>query len=325
MSKIVQATKKKLIEGYKSTIVKMSSDNSFLQKQISDIETTLNLNQNILYDLILNSSPKKNLEEKKNLINETKKLWKENMNLIEKKKIIQEKLSNLKETSEELPNKIRVDMIYYKTRNEKDEAKIKKQEEEITNLQNKLDNIRRNNFYPDANCEVYVTSPNKKNIENNHEILTIETIRKKINKIRDIKEKTLKKMKTKIDHLIQQVKLLKQKFYQESNNIDDIDDINEDEINKYVSDNIKGYNISADENEIENDSDEEKEDNEEDDDDSEGNNKSKNIKIKLDKLIKEYEEMKNKCKEYEEIIEKHKEKYKNIEGKINSIRQSIDI
>ena len=45
----------------------------------------------------------------------------------------------------------------------------------------------------------------------------------------------------------------------------------------------------------------------------------------MDKLIKEYEEMKNKCKEYEEIIEKHKEKYKNIEGKINSIRQSIDI
>ena len=37
MSKKVKATKKKLIEDYKSTIIKMSSENSLLQKQISDI------------------------------------------------------------------------------------------------------------------------------------------------------------------------------------------------------------------------------------------------------------------------------------------------
>jgi hypothetical protein len=113
MSKKVKATKKKLIEDYKSTIIKMSSENSLLQKQISDIETTLNINQNILYNMILNSSTEKNLEEKKNLINTIKNLWKENINLLENKNIIQEKLSNLQEASEELPNKIREEMFYY--------------------------------------------------------------------------------------------------------------------------------------------------------------------------------------------------------------------
>ena len=197
MSKKVKATKKKLIEDYKSTIIKMSSENSLLQKQISDIETTLNINQNILYNMILNSSKEKYLEEKKNLINTLKNLWKENINLLENKNIIQEKLSNLKEASEELPNKIREEMFYYQKRNEKDNVEIKKLEEKITNLQENLKNIRRNNFHKDATIEVYVTSPNKKNVENNHEILNIISIIDKLKDLPKKKEETKKKNKIK--------------------------------------------------------------------------------------------------------------------------------
>ena len=292
MSKKVKATKKKLIEDYKSTIIKMSSENSLLQKQISDIETTLNINQNILYNMILNSSTEKNLEEKKNLINTLKNLWKENINLLENKNIIQEKLSNLQEASEELPNKIREEMFYYQKRNEKDKVEIKKLEEKITNLQENLKNIRRNNFHKDATIEVYVTSPNKKNVENNNEILNIISILDKLKDLPKEKEETAKKIKLEVDQLIKQVKLLKQNFYQKNNNINDITKINEEEEN---------------------------------DDDNKFNNGSKNLKIELDKLIKEYEEMKIQCKEYEKIIEEHKRKYKNVEGKINSLKQSIDI
>ena len=324
MSKKVKATKKKLIEDYKSTIIKMSSENSLLQKQISDIETTLNINQNILYNMILNSSTEKNLEEKKNLINTLKNLWKENINLLENKNIIQEKLSNLQEASEELPNKIREEMFYYQKRNEKDKVEIKKLEEKITNLQENLKNIRRNNFHKDATIEVYVTSPNKKNVENNHEILNIISILDKLKDLPKKKEETAKKIKLEVDQLIKQVKLLKQNFYQKNNNINDITKINEEDINKYVKENIINYNLLADENEIEIDSDEENEE-EENDDDNKYNNGSKNLKIELDKLIKEYEEMKIQCKEYEKIIEEHKRKYKNVEGKINSLKQSIDI
>ena len=324
MSKKVKATKKKLIEDYKSTIIKMSSENSLLQKQISDIETTLNINQNILYNMILNSSTEKNLEEKKNLINTLKNLWKENINLLENKNIIQEKLSNLQEASEELPNKIREEMFYYQKRNEKDKVEIKKLEEKITNLQENLKNIRRNNFHKDATIEVYVTSPNKKNVENNHEILNIISILDKLKDLPKEKEEKAKKIKLEVDQLIKQVKLLKQNFYQKNNNINDITKINEEDINKYVKENIINYNLLADENEIEIDSDEENEE-EENDDDNKFNNGSKNLKIELDKLIKEYEEMKIQCKEYEKIIEEHKRKYKNVEGKINSLKQSIDI
>jgi hypothetical protein len=324
MSKKVKATKKKLIEDYKSTIIKMSSENSLLQKQISDIETTLNINQNILYNMILNYSTEKNLEEKKNLINTLKNLWKENINLLENKNIIQEKLSNLQEASEELPNKIREEMFYYQKRNEKDKVEIKKLEEKITNLQENLKNIRRNNFHKDATIEVYVTSPNKKNVENNHEILNIISILDKLKDLPKEKEETAKKIKLEVDQLIKQVKLLKQNFYQKNNNINDITKINEEDINKYVKENIINYNLLADENEIEIDSDEENEE-EENDDDNKFNNGSKNLKIELDKLIKEYEEMKIQCKEYEKIIEEHKRKYKNVEGKINSLKQSIDI
>ena len=324
MSKKVKATKKKLIEDYKSTIIKMSSENSLLQKQISDIETTLNINQNILYNMILNSSKEKYLEEKKNLINTLKNLWKENINLLENKNIIQEKLSNLQEASEELPNKIREEMFYYQKRNEKDKVEIKKLEEKITNLQENLKNIRRNNFHKDATIEVYVTSPNKKNVENNHEILNIISILDKLKDLPQKKEETAKKIKLEVDQLIKQVKLLKQNFYQKNNNINDITKINEEDINKYVKENIINYNLLADENEIEIDSDEENEE-EENDDDNKYNNGSKNLKIELDKLIKEYEEMKIQCKEYEKIIEEHKRKYKNVEGKINSLKQSIDI
>ena len=324
MSKKVKATKKKLIEDYKSTIIKMSSENSLLQKQISDIETTLNINQNILYNMILNSSTEKNLEEKKNLINTLKNLWKENINLLENKNIIQEKLSNLQEASEELPNKIREEMFYYQKINEKDKVEIKKLEEKITNLQENLKNIRRNNFHKDATIEVYVTSPNKKNVENNNEILNIISILDKLKDLPKKKEETAKKIKLEVDQLIKQVKLLKQNFYQKNNNINDITKINEEDINNYVKENIINYNLLSNENEIEIDSDEENEE-EENDDDNKFNNGSKNLKIELDKLIKEYEEMKIQCKEYEKIIEEHKRKYKNVEGKINSLKQSIDI
>ena len=93
MSKSI-TKKRESIEKYKSTILKISSENSQLEKKIADMETTLNLNQNILFNFILNS-PNKN-QEITNIINSTKKLWKENMTLLKKKNKVEIKLSLLK-------------------------------------------------------------------------------------------------------------------------------------------------------------------------------------------------------------------------------------
>ena len=93
MSKSI-TKKRELIEEYKSTILKISSENSQLEKKIADMETTLNLNQNILYNFILNSQNKN--QEITNIINSTKKLWKKNITLLKKKNKVEIRLSLLK-------------------------------------------------------------------------------------------------------------------------------------------------------------------------------------------------------------------------------------
>ena len=324
-------TKKKLIEEYKSTISKISSENSLLEKQISDMETTLKLNQNILYDFMENSSNKN--PEITNLINSTKNLWKDNINLLKKKNSVQIKLSLMQEISEELPNKIREELRFYKTKNEKNKEEINKQKEKIVKLQKKLINIRRNNFYQDAKTEVYVTSPNKKNVESNQEVLTIKSILDKVMKVHDRKERIAQEKKTELENLYKQVDSLKQNFYKKNNNIiynendnnKEMNNIDKYNMNKFVKNNIEGYNISADEDDSDDDLSEEKDNNEYDADDMLDNSTTKNLKKQFEKLTEEYYKLKAECQEYDKIFLKHKEKYKDVEGKIKEIKKPNDI
>ena len=324
-------TKKKLIEEYKSTISKISSENSLLEKQISDMETTLKLNQNILFDFIEKSSNKN--PEITDLINSTKNLWDDNLNLLKKKNKVQIKLSLMQEMSEELPNKIREELRFYKTKNEKNKEEINKQKEKIVKLQKKLINIRRNNFYQDAKTEVYVTSPNKKNVESNQEILSIKSILNKVMKVHDKKEEIAKERKTEFENILKQVDSLKQNFYKKNNGIIDndsdnnkeMDNIDKYDVNKFVKNNIDGYNISDDEDDVDKDLSEEKDNNEYDADDMLDNSTTKNMKKQLDKLMQEYYKMKEECQKYEKIISNYKEKYRNVEGKIKGIKKPNDI
>jgi ribosomal protein S17E len=48
--KSVKKTKKTLMSKYKSTIITTSSSNNLLLSQIKDLKTTLDLNQNLLYN-----------------------------------------------------------------------------------------------------------------------------------------------------------------------------------------------------------------------------------------------------------------------------------
>ena len=104
-------------------------------------------------------------EEIKTSINSTKNLWKQNLSLLDKNNHIQSELSILQEISEDTPNKIREELILYRTQNEKYKEEINKQKEKIIKLQKNLNNIRRNNYHQDASTEIYVTAPNKKNVE----------------------------------------------------------------------------------------------------------------------------------------------------------------
>ena len=322
MSKILKA-KKKLIEEYKSTNASLSLDNSKLEKKIKDMETTLNLNQNILYNYILNSpSINKTLEEKQNLINTTKKLWEENLTLLKKKSTVNMKLSFLQEISEDTPNKIREEIRYYKTNNDKIKEIINKQKEEIIKKQKKLIDIRKNNFHTEAKTENYVTAPNKKNVEWNQEVITINLMLKKILEIHQNKEKEATSLKEEIDSLINQVNNLKENAYEINNEKNVLS--NKKNINEFISKNIKEYNISADENEKEDALNEDKKD-DEDIDESLSNNEVKKLQSELNKLTEEYKSLKKQCEEYDEKIAKYKMDFRNVEGKINNIKISFGI
>ena len=319
-------TKKKLIEDYKSTISSMSLENQQLEKKIKDLETTLSLNQNILYEYILNLSNGQDKQiETNNLINTTKQLWKDNLELLKKKSDAQIKLALLQEISEDTPYKIREELRYYKTNNEKIKENINRQKDLIIKKQKRLIDIRKNNFHLDAKTENYVTVPNKKNVEANQEILNINLLVKNVRPIQDKKEKKVKKIKQEIDNLINRVNTLKHNIYCSENNISEDKIIDRKELNDFIKIRIKEYNFSADKTDSEDELDEEKNEKLDEFDDILNSNELKKMKAQLDQLMKDYNILKNQCHEYDEIISEHKKKYKNVEGKINEIKQSIGI
>jgi len=319
-------TKKKLIEDYKSTISSMSLENQQLEKKIKDLETTLSLNQNILYEYILNlSNGQDKQSETENLIDTTKQLWKENSELLKKKSDAQIKVALLQEISEDTPYKIREELRYYKTNNEKIKENINRQKDLIIKKQKKLIDIRKNNFHLDAKTENYVTVPNKKNVEANQEILNINLLVKNVRPIQDKKEKKVKKIKEEIDNLINRVNTLKHNIYCSENNINEDKIIDKKELNDFIKTKIKEYNFSADKTDSEDEPDEEKNEKLDEFDDILNSNELKKMKAQLDQLMKDYNILKKQCHEYDEIISEHKKKYKNVEGKINEIKQSIGI
>ena len=278
-------TKKKLIEDYKSTISSMSLENQQLEKKIKDLETTLSLNQNILYEYILNlSNGQDKQNETKNLINTTKQLWKDNLELLKKKSDAQIKLALLQEISEDTPYKIREELRYYKTNNEKIKENINRQKDLIIKKQKKLIDIRKNNFHLDAKTENYVTVPNKKNVEANQEILNINLLVKNVRPIQDKKEKKVKKIKEEIDNLINRVNTLKHNIYCSENNINEDKIIDKKELNDFIKTTIKEYNFSADKTDSEDEPDEEKNEKLDEFDDILNSNELKKMKAQLSYL-----------------------------------------
>ena len=325
MSKVLK-TKKKLIEDYKSTISSLSLENKLLETNIKDLETTLDINQNILYKYLLNlSNDQENQKETKDLINTTKQLWKDNLDLLKRTNTAQINVALLQEISEDTPYKIKEELRYYKINNEKIKENINKQKAEIIKKQKKLIDIRKNNFHLDAKTENYITVPNKKNVEANQEILKINLIHNKLKPICEKKEEKVKKIKEELNNLMNKVNTLKDYIYSTENDVNEDEIIDKKELNDFIKTKIKEYNFTADEIESGDELDEEKNENLDEWDDVLSSNEVKKLKAQLDQLMKDYNILKNQCNEYEEIISKNKKQYKNVEGKINELKESFKI
>ena len=325
MSKVLK-TKKKLIEDYKSTISSLSLENKVLETKIKDLETTLDINQNILYKYLLNlSNDQENQKETKDLINTTKQLWKDNLDLLKRTNTAQINVALLQEISEDTPYKIKEELRYFKINNEKIKENINKQKAEIIKKQKKLIDIRKNNFHLDAKTENYITVPNKKNVEANQEILKINLIHNKLKPICEKKEEKVKKIKEELNNLMNKVNTLKDYIYSTENDVNEDEIIDKKKLNDFIKTKIKEYNFTADEIESGDELDEEKNENLDEWDDVLSSNEVKKLKAQLDQLMKDYNILKNQCNEYEEIISKNKKQYKNVEGKINELKESFKI
>ena len=325
MSKVLK-TKKKLIEDYKSTISSLSLENKLLETKIKDLETTLDINQNILYKYLLNlSNDQENQKETKDLINTTKQLWKDNLDLLKRTNTAQINVALLQEISEDTPYKIKEELRYFKINNEKIKENINKQKAEIIKKQKKLIDIRKNNFHLDAKTENYITVPNKKNVEANQEILKINLIHNKLKPICEKKEEKVKKIKEELNNLMNKVNTLKDYICSTENDVNEDDIIDKKKLNDFIKAKIKEYNFIADEIESGDELDEEKNENLDEWDDVLSSNEVKKLKAQLDQLMKDYNILKNQCNEYEEIISKNKKQYKNVEGKINELKESFKI
>ena len=320
-----------LIEDYQKAVSQYTLENKELEQKINDLKTTLNLNQNLLYDYIIKSTGEN--EEVKNLVNNTKKIWEETELYIEQKNLFELKIARLQSLIEDTPTKIREEINEITIKNNKTQEEISEKDKIINHLKKELDKTRKNALFKNARTEVYVTDPTKANIETGQELLSLKTILSKITPIHTKKMEDSEIIKQNLDELKEKLNLLIEKAYNIYTRLNHKKSVminnkyNKDDLNNFCN-MIEGYDIDADKSEEE----------EEDDDDDILNNKGesdseeeeinskKKLKIKereLDKLTEQYRKLKEECQDYENKINEHKKIYKDIKIKMKNLKESV--
>ena len=328
--------KQEIIEEYKKAISKYTKENKELNQKIKDIKTTLNLNQNFLYNYIINL-PEVD-EETKNLVNDTKKAWEETQLYIDNNNLLEIKIARLQELIEDTPTKIREEINEITKKNNKMQEEIKEKDKIIKKLKNDLDKTRKDALFKIARTEVFVTEPTKSNLEASQEVLGLKSILSKVTPIHAKKMEIAENLKKEIAQLRQKMEQLSEKAYkinrdlnfQKNSIMNKNANIDKECVKKFVS-SIKGYDLNAEKSEDE-DYEEDEEDNLDSkegsgsDEEEEENNKKK-IKAKekeLGKLTEQYEKLKKECQEYEKKISEHKNIYKDIKSKMKTLKESVN-
>ena len=191
--------KQELIEEYKKALSNYTEENKDLEQKIKDIKITLSLNQNILYDYIINSSESK--EEAKNLVNDTKKAWEEAQQYIDNNNLLEIKIARLQELIEDTPTKIRENINEITAKNNKIQEEINEKEKLIKKLRTDLDKTRKDALFRIARTEVYVTEPTKFNLEAEQEIIGLKSILSKVTPIHIKKMEIAEQLKNEIGEL----------------------------------------------------------------------------------------------------------------------------
>lgn len=320
---------KKLIDKYQQEIFKYSSDNNVKLRQLEDLKTTLSINQNLLYDCVKKRAGKN--EDINILINNNKKLWKENENLINQKNELDLRTTKLQALIEDTPSEIREKINNFNIVNNKMKNELIQKDNNIEKLKNELEKTRNNALFKTARTEIFITEPSKSNVEVNNELISTKKILNKVLQMHNIEKKKCNQLNSEIEELQEELKnsreiaIKKQNEY--NNKLKEIlssypeNSLKNEKVIKF---DLEKFNNLLDGDEEGNDDFEEEEE-QESEDSSEENDVHKKPKAKqneLNILTEQYEKLKKQNEDYENKISNYKRIYKRIKTKINNLKQS---
>ena len=314
--KINKKVKNNQISDCQSTINEYESKNNKLLIQIADLKTTLNLNQEILYNLIEISLGKD--ENIQKLLNQSKNLWEKNQSLIDMKFDTEKNIAHLQKLIEKASMNIRDEVNNILPNLNKKRNELIQKENAIKKLKIDLEKARKSAFFKTARMEIFVTGPTKSSVELNQVLINAKTILNKATKEHSKEKKNSENMKKKANNLREKMNNLKNEAINIFNKIN----INKDK--KMEKDqNIDNYLKKMNYNELmENDEqeyeEEENEESEESSDDGEDVNKksSKAKEKEYNNLNDQYNKIKNEIESYQKKINYYKKIYKDLNTNI---------
>lgn len=304
-----QKTEKKLFNIYQDVIKKYSLENENLLNQVVDLEQNLELNHNLLYNFLIESS--NNKEKIKDLAKKGKNILEKIESLLNKKAEVDIKSYKLQVMKENIPIKINEEINQIKLKNNNLENEMAKKEIIIKNLKKDLERARNNALFKEARTEVLISEPTKINVEKNVELIDVKYILAKVNKRHSKEKKRAKKLEKEINSLKEELNNLK---------VSKIGENNKDILSK-----INGYNINVENNDDEYEEEEEEKEESAEEDDSEDNKKNQKKKEKeLEQLQEKYKKLKKDYEEFQNKINEYKRDYKSIKSKMENIKKKQD-
>ena len=309
-SKIGRKPKNKSTPDFQPIISEYKLKNNSLLFQIEDLKTTLNLNQEILYNFIENVLGKNESIQK--LINQSKTLWEKNQSLIDTKFNQEIKIDELQKLMEKASMNIRDEVNIIISNLNKKRSELSQKDIAIKKLKSDLDKARKSAFFKTARTEIYVSEPTKSSVDLNQELLNAKIILNKATKQHSKEKKNSDNMKKKANELREKMNKLKKEavniFNTKKNGT-------RQTINSYLKDMNYNEIMETDDQEFEEEENEESE--ESSDDESEGNKKNNKAKEKeFNSLNEQYNRIKSEIDTYQNKINHYKKIYKKLKDNI---------
>jgi NACalpha-BTF3-like transcription factor len=159
---------------------------SNIQEDIVDLKSTIFLNWKIFSEYITNflekedNNDKAKTEEIKNLLSNCKSLLNENISSAQEIRKLRENISIQSNVLDTLPEKLNNEYNMEKNKYVNLQNVIAQKKTTYEKLSMDLEKLRNRAIFKKAKREIFVTEPNRINVEMNHEIKTTQNILKKL-------------------------------------------------------------------------------------------------------------------------------------------------